>query len=41
VHSDPAEAEAKRVLCWVPAQVEAGWRYLAREGARMRRTDLL
>jgi ribulose-5-phosphate 4-epimerase/fuculose-1-phosphate aldolase len=41
VRSDPAEAEAKRALCWVPAQVEAGWRYLARESARMRRTDLL
>jgi ribulose-5-phosphate 4-epimerase/fuculose-1-phosphate aldolase len=34
-HSDLAEAEAKRALCWAPAQIEAGWRYLAREGARM------
>jgi ribulose-5-phosphate 4-epimerase/fuculose-1-phosphate aldolase len=34
VHSDPAEAEAKRALCWPPAQIEAGWRYLAREGTR-------
>jgi ribulose-5-phosphate 4-epimerase/fuculose-1-phosphate aldolase len=32
VHSDPAEAEAKRRLCWAPSQIEAGWRYLARKG---------
>jgi ribulose-5-phosphate 4-epimerase/fuculose-1-phosphate aldolase len=34
VHSDPAEAEAKRALCWGPAQIEAGWRYLARTAGR-------
>ena len=32
VHSDRAEAEAKRQLCWAPSQIEAGWRYLARRG---------
>jgi ribulose-5-phosphate 4-epimerase/fuculose-1-phosphate aldolase len=41
VHSDLAEAEAKRALCWAPAQIEAGWRYLARAGSRMRRTGAL
>ncbi len=37
-HSDQAEAEAKRALCWSQAQIEAGWRYLARMGSRMKRT---
>lgn len=32
VHSDAAEAQAKRDLCWAPSQIEAGWRYLARKG---------
>ena len=32
VHSDAAEARAKRDLCWAPSQIEAGWRYLARQG---------
>ncbi|HEX4789948.1 MAG TPA: class II aldolase/adducin family protein [Actinospica sp.] len=32
VHSDLAEAEAKRRTCWAPSQIEAGWRYLARKG---------
>jgi len=32
VSSDAAEAEAKRRTCWAPAQIEAGWRYLARKG---------
>ena len=32
VHSDVAEARAKRDLCWAPSQIEAGWRYLARQG---------
>lgn len=37
VHSDRAEAEAKRALCWAPSQIEAGWRYLARKGALLAR----
>lgn len=32
LHSDAAEAEAKRRSCWSPSQIEAGWRYLARKG---------
>jgi L-fuculose-phosphate aldolase len=35
VHSDPAEAEAKRQMCWADSQIEAGWRYLARKGERL------
>ena len=37
VHSDVAEAEAKRQLCWAPSQIEAGWRYLQRAGERLTR----
>jgi L-ribulose-5-phosphate 4-epimerase len=37
VHSDVAEAEAKRALCWAPSQIEAGWRYLARKGELLTR----
>ncbi|WP_042411499.1 class II aldolase/adducin family protein [Streptacidiphilus carbonis] len=33
VHSDPAEAVAKRALCWPQHQLEAGWRYLLRKSA--------
>ncbi|MGA5069233.1 class II aldolase/adducin family protein [Streptomyces exfoliatus] len=35
VHSDPAEARAKRAECWPDTQLEAGWNYL------LRRADLL
>ncbi|WP_067479102.1 class II aldolase/adducin family protein [Actinomadura hibisca] len=33
VHSDAAEAAAKRAECWPAAQLDAGWRYLLRKDA--------
>ncbi|MQY06605.1 class II aldolase/adducin family protein [Actinomadura macrotermitis] len=34
VWSDAAEAAAKRAECWPAAQLDAGWEYLARKGAK-------
>ncbi|MCX4904656.1 class II aldolase/adducin family protein [Streptomyces sp. NBC_00878] len=34
VHSDLAEARAKRAECWPDSQLEAGWHYLLRRVAR-------
>ncbi|MGN9821518.1 class II aldolase/adducin family protein [Streptomyces sp. SD11] len=33
VHSDAAEARAKRTQCWPDSQLEAGYRYLVRKAA--------
>lgn len=35
-HSNPVEARAKRAQCWPDSQLEAGYRYLARQAAATR-----